>query len=258
MIPRTPTSCGPPALPLELQKLRVVRAYQGVSDELRRRIVGGEVAQGDVLPSEIELASRFGVHRSTVREGLRQLEQEGLLRRDGKKLVVSTPRTSDLAEAAERTLRLRQVSFLDVWQVASALEPLCASLAASRISEDELEQLEAEINRTEAIVQAGGSPVDADIQFLARVAAATHNPALLLARAPLSRLMRAGYAAIAPSLPQSGTRLLQSHRKLLTALRRRDAAAAEEVMRRHLSDYRRGCEVAGMDMGQPIPPDPVA
>ena len=241
---------------MELQKLRIVRAYQGVSDDLRRRIVGGEVAQGDVLPSEVELATRLGVHRSTVREGLRQLEQEGLLRRDGKKLVVSTPRTSDLAEAAERALRLRQVSFLDVWQVASVLEPLCAALAAARIGEEELERLEAEIARTEAIVSAGQSPVDADIDFLALVAAATHNPALLLARASLSRLMRAGYAAIAPALPQSGTRLLHSHRKLLTALRRRDAKAAEDVMRRHLSDYRRGCEVAGMDMGLPIPPDP--
>lgn len=241
---------------MELPKLRIVRAYQGVSDELRRRIVRGEVGQGDVLPSEVELAQRFGVHRSTVREGLRQLEQEGLLRRDGKKLVVSTPRTSDLAQAAERTLRLRQVSFLDVWQVASALEPLCAALAAARIGEDELERLEAQIAHTEAVVAAGASPVQADIDFLALVAAAAHNPALLLARAPLSLLMRAGYAAIAPALPQSGQRLLASHRKLLAALRRRDAEAAEAVMRRHLNDYKRGCEVAGMDMSLPVPPAP--
>jgi len=243
-------------LTVELHKLSVVRAYQLVSDDLRRRIVSGDVAQGDVLPSELDLAARFGVHRSTVREGLRQLEQEGLLRRDGKKLVVSTPRSSDLAEAAERTLRLRQVSFLDVWQVASVLEPLGASLAAARITEDELEKLDAQMARTAAIVAADGSPVDADIDFLALVAAATHNPALLLARAPLSRLMRAGYAAIAPALPQSGPRLLQSHRRLLTALRRRDPAAAEEIMKKHLSDYKRGCEVAGMDMRLAIPPDP--
>lgn len=241
---------------MELQKLRVVRAYQVVCDDLRRRIVSGEVGQGEVLPSELELASSFGVHRSTVREGLRQLEQDGLLRRDGKKLVVSTPRTSDLALAAERTLRLRQVSFLDVWQVACALEPLCASLAAARIDADELERLELQIERTAAIVAAGQSPVDADIAFLAQVAAASHNAALLLARAPVSLLMRAGYAAIAPALPQSGARLLASHRKLLTALRRRDAEAAEAVVRRHLGDYRRGCEVAGMDMSLPIPPEP--
>ena len=210
------------------------------------------------MPTEAELGAEFGVHRSTVREALRQLEQEGLLRRDGKKLIASMPRQSDLADAAERALRMRQVSFRDVWQVASALEPVCASLAASRITEEELEALERQIGRTQTVVQSGASPVDTDIEFLALVATAAHNPALLLARGPISRLMRAGYAAIAPRLPQSGTRLLEAHRQLLSALRRRDADAAEEVMRRHMADYRRGCEVAGLDMSLPIPEDPAA
>lgn len=239
---------------MDFEKLSHAPAYKKLSDELRRRIVDGSLAQGAALPTEAELSERFGVHRSTVREGLRQLEQEGLLRRDGKKLLVSMPRQAELSQAAERALRLRQVSFLDVWQVASALEPLCASLAAARISEDELERLEAQVRHTEGVVAAGASPVDTDIAFLDQVAAATHNPALLLARAPVSALMRAGYAAIAPQLPQSGARLLEVHRQLLSALRRRDPAATEAVMRRHLSDYRRGCEVAGMDMSQPIPP----
>ena len=55
-------------------------------------------------------------------------------------------------------------------------------------------------------------------------------------------------------LPQSGPRLLEVHRQLLDALRRGDAAAAEGVARRHMQDYRRGCEVAGLDISQPIPP----
>lgn len=239
---------------MPFEKLQLNPAYKAISDDLRRHIVSGALKQGEALPPELEIADRFGVHRSTVREGLRQLEQEGLLRRDGKKLLVSMPRASDLASVAERALRLRQVRFIDVWQVASALEPLCATLAAASISEDELERLEAQVQRTEAIVAAGGSPVDTDIEFLDLVAAATHNPALLLARGPVSLLMRAGYAAIAPDLPQSGARLLDIHRQLLSALRRRDAAAAEAVIRRHMADYRRGCEVAGMDMSLPIPP----
>lgn len=238
----------------EIEKLQLAPAYRAVSDDLRRRIVDGSLRQGDSLPAETELAARLGVHRSTVREGLRQLEQEGLLRRDGKKLMVSMPRQSDLAMAAERALRLRQVSYRDVWQVASALEPLCAALAAQSISAEELAALERCLARTEAVVAGGQSPVDTDIEFLSLVATATHNPALLLARGPISLLMRAGYAAIAPVLPQSGPRLLEVHRQLLDALRRGDAAAAEAVARRHMQDYRRGCEVAGLDMSQPIPP----
>ncbi|MCK6424825.1 MAG: FCD domain-containing protein [Burkholderiaceae bacterium] len=238
----------------DIEKLQLAPAYRAVSDDLRRRIVDGSLQQGDVLPTETELASRFGVHRSTIREGLRQLEQEGLLRRDGKRLLVSMPRQSDLASTAERALRLRQVSFRDVWEVASALEPLCAALAAAQITDAELEALQRALARTEAVVAAGASPVEADITFLDGVAAATHNQALLLARGPVSLLMHAGYAAIAPKLPQSGARLLDVHRQLLQALQRRDAGTAEAVARRHMQDYRRGCEVAGLDMDQPIPP----
>ena len=51
-------------------------------------------------------------------------------------------------------LRLRQVNFRDVWEVASALEPLCAALAARQITADELALLERSLARTEAIVAA--------------------------------------------------------------------------------------------------------
>jgi len=245
-----------PAIPMssEIEKLQVAPAYRVLSADLRRRILDGSLRQGDALPIEAELAERFGVHRSTVREGLRQLEQEGLLRRDGKKLLVSMPRQRDLATAAERALRLRQVTFRDVWQVASTLEPLCASLAATSATAEDLEGLEQNLERTQAVVAAGASPVNVDLEFQSLVAAAAHNPALLLARGPVSLLMRAGYAAIAPALPQSGTRLLAVHRQLMVALRRRDAGAAEAAMRKHMQDYKRGCEVAGLNMTQPIPP----
>lgn len=238
---------------LTIEKLKLAPAYRQVSDDLRQRVLDGSLAQGDVLPPEIDLASRYGVHRSTIREALRELEQEGLLRRDGKKLLVSMPRQSDLARSAERALRLRAVTYLHVWQVASVLEPLCAALAASAITEDELEALEQNLARTEATVARGESPVDVDIEFQNMVAQAAHNPALLLGRGPISLLMRAGYAGIAPRLPQSGARLLEVHRQVVAALRRRDREAAELWMRKHIDDYKRGCEFAGLDMSQPIP-----
>jgi len=239
---------------MDIEKLQFSPAYRLVSEDLRRRIVSGELQQGDALPTETELATGFGVHRSTIREALRQLEQDGLLRRDGKRLLAATPEHSALSQAAERALRMRQVSFLDVWQVASALEPLCAALAATQITEAELASLDDNLQRTRALVQAGGSPVEIDIEFQSLVAQATHNQALLLARGPISQLMLAGYAAIAPKLPQSGARLLEVHEQVTAALRRHDATEAEAWTRKHLLDYRRGCEIAGLDMRLPIPP----
>lgn len=237
---------------MDITKLQMTPAYRVVSDDLRQRIVRGEIQEGKPFPIETDLASRFGVHRSTIREGLRQLEQEGLLKRVGKRLIVTIPQHNDLAKAAERALRMRQVTFRDVWEVASTLEPMCARLAAERIEPQELELLDFNLARTAALVQAGQSPVAATIEFQSLVAEATHNQALLLARAPVSLLMRSGYNAIAPALPQSGPRLLEAHRQVADALRHRDAESAVAWTRKHLMDHRRGFEVAGLDIDSPI------
>jgi len=228
-------------------------AYRVVSDSLRQRIVRGDVPAGQAFPTETELSAQYGVHRSTIREGLRQLEQDGLLRRVGKRLIVSIPEHADLAHAAERALRMRQVTYRDVWEVASTLEPMCAGLAAQRITEDELALLEHNLDLTATLVNCGVAPIAATIEFHSLVAEATQNTALLLARAPVSLLMRSGYTAIAPVLPQSGARLLEAHRHVLDALRRHDAEAAITWTRKHLLDHKRGFEFAGLDMDSPIP-----
>lgn len=172
----------------------------------------GEIREGESLPTEGDLAMHFGLHRSTIREGLRQLEQDGLLIRQGKRLVVVIPQHSDLASAAERTLRMQQVTFRDVWEAASTLEPMCARLAAERITEDQLKRIAENLEHTAELVETGQSPVQATIAFQSLVAEAAHNSVLQLARAPLSLLMLSGYSAIAPTLPQSGARLLEAHR----------------------------------------------
>ena len=235
------------------EKKRANPAYRQVSDQLRQRIVGGELRAGDALPIEADLSAQFAVHRSTVREALRQLEQEGLVQRSGKKLMVTLPQPGELAQAAQRALRQQQVTFREVWEVASTLEPLCARLAAERISSEQLQRLQDNLAQTQALVDAGQSPVQVTIEFQAIVAEAAHNQALLLARAPVSLLMHAGYAAIAPRLPQSGARLLEAHRHVLESLRQQDAESAVAWTRKHLADHRRGFEFAGLDMDAPVP-----
>lgn len=238
---------------MDTPKPQSIPAYRVISERLRQRIVRGQVQTGQAFPTETELAMHYGVHRSTVREGLRQLEQDGLLQRRGKRLIVSIPRHTDLAQAAERALRMHQVTYRDVWEVASTLEPMCAQLAAERITVDELLQLERNLDETAALVHGGESPIAATIEFHSLVAEATHNQALLLARAPVSLLMRSGYAAIAPALPQSGARLLQAHRQVVDALKQRDAVSAVAWTRKHLLDHQRGFEFAGLNMDSPIP-----
>jgi DNA-binding FadR family transcriptional regulator len=238
---------------MEIEKLSLQPAYRVLSEALRQRIVRGDAPEASALPTEGELAISFGVHRSTVREGLRQLEQDGLVKRVGKKLIVTIPSHQSLAHTAQQALRMHQVTYRDVWEVASTLEPMCAQLAAERITEAELAALQANLDLTEKMVLDGQLPVSQTIEFQSLVAEATHNQALLLARAPVSMLMRAGYATIAPALPQSGSRLLDAHKHVFAALQRHDAQDAVAWTRKHLADHKRGLEYAGLNMDLPIP-----
>ena len=90
------------------------------------------------MPAESLLARQFGVNRSTVREGIRQLENEGLVRREGRKrLCVTVPDQRDLAPRVIRTMVMHQVTFGELWDAALVLEPACASLCAENRNDDQ-------------------------------------------------------------------------------------------------------------------------
>ena len=97
-------------------------AYKLVADAIERLILQGTLKTGDVLPAETALAAQFGVNRSTVREGIRSLEQNGLVRREGgKKLFASRPRHADTAAQVSRAMLLHDVTFLNLWETIAAL-----------------------------------------------------------------------------------------------------------------------------------------
>src|ERR1700680_3138287 len=113
------------------EKLNVPSAYQVVTRELRRMILAGDLKAGAQFPTEARLAGQFGVNRSTVREGIRQLENEGLVSREGRNgLTVSIPGSEKLSSQATRALVMRQVTFKELWEVALVLEPASAAMCA--------------------------------------------------------------------------------------------------------------------------------
>lgn len=244
------------------KRLRLEPAYKAVSTEIERSILAGDIKPGMPLPTEQSLAERFGVHRSTVREAIRQVEQEGLLqRREGRRLYVVLPGLYDMAPRAARLLLLQQTTFQELWEVAVTLEPLAASLAARAAEAVDLEALEENMRETEALQGRGAATleenqtlVELDVEFHALVGRASHNRAVMLAREPISLLYNPTLLQIHLHLPQSKARNLAAHRAILDALRRRDADGAAEWTRKHMVDFQRGFEMTGLDMRTPIQP----
>jgi DNA-binding FadR family transcriptional regulator len=234
------------------QKVVVEPAYKAVSAAIERAILDGALPPGAALPTEQELSERFGVHRSTVREAIRQVEQEGLLqRREGRRLFVCLPGVHDLAPRATRLLLLHQCTFQELWDVALTLEPLAARLAARHATDDDLAELAANLAACQQHTDLQAL-VTLDMEFHALVGRASHNRALMLAREPVGLLYNPTLGQIFQHLPQASARNLQAHAETLAALTRHDAEAAAEWTRKHMIDFQRGFAMAGLDMSTPI------
>lgn len=238
---------------LDIEKLSAPPAYQVVSSEMRRHIMSGALQPGDPLPSEIELATRFGVNRSTVREGIRQLESDGLVRREGRKrLLVTIPGHAELTPRTTRALLMRSVTFGELWEVSRVLEPLAAQLAASNASEAEIAALDSNLERTIHAVDNGRSPGVMDLEFHTMVCETSHNQALLLSREPVGQLLYPAFEAIQPQLPQASGRLIAAHKEIVSGIRRRDGAHAHLWAAKHIEDLKRGWLMANLAMTDQI------
>ncbi len=237
-------------------RVKITPAYKTVSDVIEQRIVRGGLKPGVQLPTEQDLAQQFGVNRSTVREAIRQLEQEGLVERlSSKRLHVTLPGVYDAAPRAARSLLLHQVTFEELWQVALVLEPQAARLAAAAAGPADIAELNDAIERLATHHKAGGaipSHAELDIEFHALVARVSGNRALMLAREPINLLYRPSLIRLQQALPQMERRNLDAHKRIVKAIAAGDAAMAHEWMRKHLVDFQRGYALAGIPMNTPL------
>ena len=89
--------------------------------------------------------------------------------------------------------------------------------------------------------------------FFRALAGATGNGVLSLTQEPLLQLLDSSLRRLIEAVPQSRSRIAVAQRRILSAVESGDAAAARNWCDKHIRDYRRGFEVAGIDLSLPIP-----
>ena len=229
----------------EFEPIRIEPAYRKVAAALLDRITTRTISAGDRLPPEIELARQFGVHRGTVREALRELQTNGVLKRErgSKLMMVTRPERVDVAAGVSRALALHDVSYHDVWEALTALEPPIAAAAARQRKAADLMDLETVVARLGEGVDTG-SAVEQAAEFFHAVGEATHNRVFMLAHEPLVQLLVPTLGAMIDKVPQARARIADAQKRLVSAIRAGNAAQAEEWMAKHVRDFRRGFEIA--------------
>ena len=195
-----------------------MRAYASkgdiVTEALRNLIARGELAPGTLLRQR-ELAERFDVSPTPVREALRRLESEGLVSYDVHR--GSRVASTDLEEQEEN------------FRILAALESLASSLAVAKLTDADLGQI--------SELEAAFAACPEDDPALKEVNRDFHFRIYECARSPLlSSLMRVLWRAF-PNGPQfwrPHNESVEQHRRLVAALAARDAAAAAEITREHV------------------------
>ncbi|HVI96845.1 MAG TPA: FadR/GntR family transcriptional regulator [Anaeromyxobacter sp.] len=221
---------------LAFTAVRKTRVFEDVARQIQRLIVDGVLKPGELLPPERQLAEQFGVSRTSVRDAIRTLELSGLVvARHGEGNVVADVSVETLvAPIATLLLRKRRL-VAELLDVRRMLEPALAARAAMHATAGEIARLEEILRRQREKTARGESTVEEDSQFHYAIALAARNSVVRTLLDVLMDLLRETRSR-SLQVPGRLERSLAGHRRVLDAIRRHDAAAAERAVRQHLDE----------------------
>ena len=216
------------------------RLSDQVSAQIQVRIASGELRSGDKLPPERELAETFGVSRGAVREALRSLERSGLVSlqagsRGGAFIGEGDP--SLIGDSFRNLYQLGSVSLDELTEARLWLASTVVRIACARATDSDLDALTANVDEAEELIKAGRfeEKIDVQIEFHNLLASTTRNAVMAMLMGAVMEVMR-DFAHAAGGERHDLT--IKARRRLLDALRKRDADEAVTAMTEHLENLR--------------------
>ncbi len=233
----------------DVEPIKSTRIYEEIVRQIKTLVQEGRLKSGDKLPPERDLAERFKVSRTSVREALRALESVGLIEiRPGEGTFVREISVESLIEPLALVILTQREAVGELFEARRLLEPAIAGLAARRATKEEISEMERILEEQAREVAIGRTGLAQDAAFHAAIASSAHNRAI-------TRIVHALMDLLAQSreeslqIPGRPTRSHQDHRRILEAIQRRDAASAQEAMLDHL------VAVEGLVMGRQVDED---
>ncbi len=203
-------------VPVKLDSYKPLREI--VFESMRDAIINGVLKPGERL-MEIQLAEEMGVSRTPVREAIRKLELEAF--------VVMIPRKGAYVAGVSHK------DVADVFEIRAALEGLAAGLAAERITEDEIEQMERVLLFEDGEETDLDKIVARDTDFHALVYKASRNERLVQILANLREQIQR-FRATSLAVPGRVLDAIKEHRSIVEALVQHNSEAAQELMTAHI------------------------
>jgi len=209
-----------------------------VTDQVEQLILDDLLRPGDKLPAERDLAVRFQVSRTVIREAIRSLAARGLLEvRQGKGTTVSAPSVESLTQPLALLLRTNQASldYKKVLEVRRTLEIEIAGTAAERRTSTDLDALEHLLEDRSGTLSSREEFVEWDVAFHSTLARATQNELFSLLLDSVASVMRK-VREVGFDVPGTPERAYTFHRRILDQVTTANAAGARRAMQEHLAE----------------------
>lgn len=232
------TAADLPEVPLEPVKRS--RIYEHIVGQINALIREGRWAPGDQIPPERELAERFKVSRTSVREALRALEMQGIIdSRQGGGTFIRTGDTEMLVGPLAAAILRGRRELAEVLEVRELIEPGIARLAARRATAEHVAELETLLQRQRECIAAERSFVEEDTAFHYTLAKAADNHILLRLHNVILDVLRESRQSYlhVPNRPQMS---LRGHEAMLAAVKAKDVDAAYRASLAHITEVRDG------------------
>ncbi len=219
--------------------VRTSRLYEQIVQQIEESIVKGVLKPGDQLPAERELAQRFGVSRTAVREAVKALREKGLVEAySGRGTFITDGTTQAVRQSLDLMVKIgQQDGSTHLAEVRAILEPEIAALAATRVQEQELVAMREAVAVMDKAGQDPDAYIEADLDFHLALAEGADNPLILSLLDSIVGLLREQRLRIftVPGGPERGQ---IHHKKILDAVEHHDAERARQMMRAHLQQVR--------------------
>src|SRR5579871_713289 len=230
---------APPRDRLVYKLVRTSRLYEQIVQQIEESIVKGDLKPGDQLPAERELAQRFGVSRTAVREAVKALREKGLVEAySGKGTFITDGTTQAVRQSFDLMVKIGQPEGSShLAEVRAILEPEIAALAATRIQEPELATMREAVAVMDRSGQDPQAYIEADLDFHLALAEGAANPLILSLLDSIVALLREQRLRIfrVPGGPDRGQ---IHHKRILEAVERHDSERARQAMKAHLIQVR--------------------
>lgn len=211
-----------------------------VITQLKNHILKGDLKTGDKLPNERDLCINLEISRSSLREGLKVLEQQGLISRMNTGTYVTADFSRNIEESLTLQILLNDVTFNEIQETRLTLEKDLIALAAIRRTDEDLIAIREQIDQMKIAIKNSDNDliIKADLKFHELIATAAKNTILMYLYNAIFHLVTrvAEYVAHDGSIFETS---LNFHTEIYHLLVKKEAKLAQEKMEEHLLDVQK-------------------